>query len=165
MLRQTILKRFTIAKSLAAIAVAAILWSCTVAIWQSIGVRAHYARQLETRIEQLYAKRPENLTVEQWNCLVDWTCNLHGNSLVAFECNTGEIIAFESRLSEALSGTVDASTIEWIWDEYAKLCHAGQSYQRFRLMVNENLARLDSPVMLESHMHNVADNHRLQRSP
>jgi hypothetical protein len=165
MLRHYILKRFTVSKLFAAIAVAAILWSCTVAMWQSVVVRTHYARRLETHIHQLYAKRPENLSAEQWNCLVDWTCGLHGNSLIVFECNTGQIVALERRMCETLSGTVDASTIEWIWDEYAKLCPAGLSYQRFRLMVNESLAGLDSPVFLESHMHDVADNQRLQRSP
>jgi hypothetical protein len=149
-------ERFSLKTLLAAVASFAV---CVVAVQQSIVGRSHYARKLEAHIDGLYAKKPGNLTPAQWQCMVDWTRNLHGNSLVAFQTSTRDIAVFEQRIDRGLSGKVDAATIEWIWDEYANVCPGGQKYQRFRTMVNENLVALKSPVLLEPPMPDL-DNSR-----
>ncbi len=138
-------KRFGLKALLAAVAFFAF---CCVAVQQSIVGRTHYARKLEAHIDGLYVKKPSGLNPAQWQCMVDWTRNLHGNSLIAFQTSTRDISAFEARIKKGVSGEVDAATIEWIWDEYANVCPGGERYQRFRIMVNETLA-LKSPVLLE----------------
>ncbi len=142
-------KRFSLKTLFAATVFIAVCCASAVAVRRSIVGRTHYSRRLETQIEGLYAKQPQNLNAAQWHCMVYWTRNLHGNSLIAFQTSTAQIASFESRINERLSGKVDATTIEWIWDEYANVCPGGRNYQRFRLMVNENLAALKSPVLLE----------------
>lgn len=67
---------------------------------------------------------------------------------VAFQTSVSEIIALESRIEKQLAGHVDADTIEWLWDEYAKACRGGREYQRFRQSLNESLVALKSPVLI-----------------
>lgn len=141
--------RYRLKTLLAATAICAICLAAVVAIRQSVVGRVRYARRLEAQIESLRARQPGNLNAAQWNCLVDWTRNLHGNSLIAFQTSTGQIAAFESRVRRRLAGTVDASTVEWLWDEYAEVCPGGLAYQRFRALANEELTALKSPVLLE----------------
>ncbi len=129
-------KRFGLKAIFASVAVVAL---CCMAVQQSIIGRIHYARKLEAHIGSLAAKKPSNLTPDQWRCMVDWTRNLHGNSLIAFQTSTRDIAAFEARIGKGLSGNVDTATIEWIWDEYAHVCPGGKNYQSFRVMVNEEL--------------------------
>ncbi len=142
-------RQFSLKTLLAATAFVAFCCLLAMAWEQSILGRTRYSRRLENHIEQLRTKQPKNLTAAQWGCMVDWTQNLHGNSLIAFQTSTSEIAAFESRVDERLSGKVDAATIEWIWDEYADVCSGGRDYQRFRLMVNESLVALKSPALLD----------------
>ena len=142
-------KKFSLKTLLAAVAFVALCCACVVAAQQSIIGRTHYAKKLESHIDGLYAKKPSGLNPAQWQCLVDWTRNLHGNSLIAFQTSTRDISEFEARIEKGVSGKVDAATIEWIWDEYANVCSGGEKYQRFRIMVNESLVALKSPVLLE----------------
>ncbi len=143
-------KRFGIRALLVTTSLFAIFCAAIVAVRQSIVGRVQSSQRLGTLIDGLYLRQPKDLTVAQWRCMVSWTLNLHGNSLIAHQTTTREIIAFETRFEKQLLGHVDADTIEWIWDEYAKICRGGQNYQRFRLMLNEELVALKSPVLLES---------------
>lgn len=142
-------KRFRLKTFIAVVTFFAFCCVCLVALEQSIVGRTHYARKLEAHIDGLIAKRPSNLSSAQWQCMINWTRNLHGNSLIAFQVSTRDIAAFEVRVGKKLSGNVDAATIEWIWDEYAKICPGGQKYQRFRIMMNKALIHLNSPELLE----------------
>jgi hypothetical protein len=141
--------QFTLKTLLTTTAIIAVCCAAAVAIKQSIVGRNHYASKLGVHIDSLYGRRPANLNAARWDCMVDWTHNLHCNSLIAFQTSTAEIASFEARLDERLSGKVDVATIEWIWDEYANVCRGGQAYQRFRLSANEDLIGLKSPVLLE----------------
>ena len=142
-------KRFSIKMLLATVTFFAICSATAVAVRHSIIGRNQYALRLEAHIDGLYAKKPSGLNRAQWQCMVDWTRNLHGNSLIAFQTSYRDITAFEARIKQRVSGRVDAGTIEWIWDEYAKVCPGGRNYQRLRIHVNENLVALESPVLLE----------------
>ena len=139
---------FSLRKLLFATACIAVLFSCAIAIDRSIIGRSRVADRIATRIEAMSAAKPANLTAQQWQILVDWTRNLHGNSLLQFQTTASQIRVFESRLNDRLDQSVDADTIEWIWDEYANACDGGRKYQRFRLMVNESLVSCNSPVLL-----------------
>lgn len=91
-------KRFTLKTLLVSVAFVALCCASVVAVRESIIGRTHYARKLEAHIDGLYAKKPSNLTNQQWECMVDWTRNLHGNSLIAFQTDTRGIAVFESRI-------------------------------------------------------------------
>jgi hypothetical protein len=119
-----------------------------VALRHSVLGRIQDARRLDSLIDALYARQPANLDTTQWKCMVDWTKNLHGNSLIAYQTSASEIIALESRIEKQFAGHVDADTIEWLWDEYAKACPGGREYQRFRQSLNESLVALKSPVLI-----------------
>ncbi|MDM4016811.1 hypothetical protein [Roseiconus lacunae] len=141
--------QFSLRKLLITTALAATCFALIVAWHHSIMGRVRYARRLESHIESLRGRRPSQLTISQWDCMVDWTRNLHGNSLIAFQTSTPQLAKFEARVAARLAGNVDANTIEWLWDEYAGVCPGGQNYQRFRLMVNDSLAALNSPSRLD----------------
>lgn len=142
-------KRFGTRTLLVLMSMIALCCAAVVAVQQSIVGRVQVSRRIEAMIDGLQLRRPNSLNAAQWRCLVDWTRNLHGNSLIAHQSSWSQIIGFEARLKGKLSGDVDAETIEWIWDEYAIVCPGGQKYQRFRVMVNEELIAHKSPVLLE----------------
>jgi hypothetical protein len=130
------------------IAIVAIGCMGLVALRHSVLDRIQDARRLDSLLDALYARQPANLNTTQWKCMVDWTKNLHGNSLIAYQTSVSEIIALESRIEKRLAGHVDADTIEWLWDEYAKACPGGRRYQRFRPSLNDSLVALKSPVLI-----------------
>lgn len=142
-------KRFGTRTLLAIIAIVALCSAAFVAVQQSIIGRVQVARRIEIMISDLQLQQPQGLHAAQWNSMVFWTLNLHHNNLIAYQTSFSQIEDFESRLKDRLSENVDAETIEWIWDEYAKVCPGGQRYQRFRVMVNEELTAHKSPVLLE----------------
>lgn len=121
-----------------------------VAISAVLAIYAHFERQwfsplrrshqITDAIESLRARRPSDVTPEAWQAAVDWTRNLHGNSLVPFEASDQQIKVFQEDLNERLAKQVDLDTIYWIWDAYAKLTPAGKRYQRFRSQMNEEIA-------------------------
>lgn len=115
----------------------------------SIVGRTQYSRRIETHIESMAGRCPNDLTAAQWRTMVDWTRNLHANSLLPFQTNLREIREFETRIGDRLKGSIDAGTIEWLWDQYAEVCQGGADYQRFRLQVNAELTAHNSPVLLE----------------
>lgn len=142
-------KRFGTRTLLTIMAIVAICCAAVVAVQQSIIGRVQVARRIEIMISDLQLQQPKGLNAAQWRCMVDWTRTLHGNSLIAYQTSFSQIVDFESRLKDRLSGNVDAETIEWIWDEYAKVCPGGERYQRFRLLVNKDFTAHNSPVLLE----------------
>lgn len=96
-------------------------------------------RQIEQQIDLLAKLRPPEMTREQWTSAVAWTRNLHGNSLISFQCDSATLSDFRDRMAERFAGRVDMSTILWIWDEYARACPGGANYQRFRPMMLEEI--------------------------
>lgn len=142
--------RFSLRKLFAATLVFSLLFAMALAAKRSIIGRSRVSRRIEAQLESMASAKPADFNAKQWQVMVDWTRNLHGNSLLAFQTSLSEITAFESRLNERLDGTVDASTIEWIWDKYDRVFDGGHQYQRFLLQVNAELAAHNSPVMLES---------------
>jgi hypothetical protein len=96
--------------------------------------------KIEAHIDSLALRRPPELTRQQWESAVAWTSNLHGNSLLRFQTDTPALRQFEQRLSEKLKGKVNLETIDWIWAEYARACPGGANYQRFKPMMQDEIA-------------------------
>ncbi len=66
--------------------------------------------------------------------LVGWTTNLHANSAAANQwVDRGEIWPFVEELERRLQETVTVATVDWIWDEYARITTGGRLYgERYR---------------------------------
>jgi hypothetical protein len=97
-------------------------------------------RSVEERIIRLADKRPADVSPNQWAYYLYWTWNLH--------CNYGAIRwlpqedqgRFLSEFDRRLSGKVDLTTIDWIWDEYVKHSPGSIHYSdRFRPTNPENI--------------------------
>lgn len=97
-------------------------------------------RSIRMLIVEMQARRPPELTPLQWENAVGWTINLHSNSLLPFQADVPTMRAFEMRLSKKLEGNVNLATIDWIWDEYARICPGGAEYQKYRAIMNEHVA-------------------------
>ena len=101
-------------------------------------VRSHsiWSRRVRADIEMLAHKRPPKVTKGQWEFVLGWTMNLHGNcgsiwSAVEPEWQDGFAVEFERRLA----GSLTLADIEWVWDQYARHTTYGQSYSdRWRPM-------------------------------
>jgi hypothetical protein len=98
--------------------------------------------RIDELIGSLAARRPAGITRGQWSSAVGWTHNLHHNSLLMFQTDVATMAAFEKRLQTRLDGKVDMETIDWIWNEYAKTCPGGESYQRCKPLMLEEMARV-----------------------
>jgi hypothetical protein len=66
--------------------------------------------------------------------LVGWTINLHANSAAANQwVDRGEIWPFVEELERRLQEPVTVATVDWIWDEYARITTGGRLYgERYR---------------------------------
>jgi len=96
------------------------------------------AARIRELIYSLVARRPENMTVRQWDSAVAWTNNLHANSLVWGFKNAPAIRNLRLQFESKLDGEVTMGTIIWIWDQYAVLCPLGARYQQWRkIMLDE----------------------------
>jgi hypothetical protein len=92
-------------------------------------------------IWQLADHRPADMTRKQWESAVSWTNNLDGNSLT-FLAPAESLRKLRLEIKSRLDDTdrpVDMETIHWIWDSYARLCPAGERYQRFRKQMTDEI--------------------------
>jgi len=93
-----------------------------------------WSQRIQDGILSLPAKRPPDIPLGEWDLMVGWTMNLHANCgdsrvWVSRDQRYAFLEAFERRLQEP----VDATTIDWIWDEYARNSKWGPSYSdRYR---------------------------------
>jgi hypothetical protein len=112
-----------------------------VAFWFGVyePIRRHkdFCTATREELETLAKKRPPDFTREQWNNIVGWTINAHGNTVVATWPRWGsriprtEMDRFLAELRRRLSGPVDLATIDWIWDEFERLApELGPQYSR-----------------------------------
>lgn len=105
-----------------------------------INRRRAVSREIEGTIRSLVSRRPSGVTRGKWGSAVAWTLNLHGNSLIWVETEEATLRRFQGSLHNKIAGIVDMATINWIWDEYTKLTPHGRSYQRFKELMDEELA-------------------------
>jgi hypothetical protein len=119
---------------------ALILVLVTLAGWYYVRQQPfRWSRVIDAHLDSLVSRRPAEMSPRQWESAVAWTGNLHANSLVAHQADGPTVAALERRIREKLAGKVDLQTIHWIWDEYARVCPGGASYQRFRPLMMEEI--------------------------
>jgi hypothetical protein len=119
-------------------------WGALVAIFGCLAVAAliFWLEQVEPRrrhqewcqrvhgeLRSLANKRPPELTREQWENVIAWTLNAHGNCLIpCWRIPSSERDRFEAELKRRLRERVDLQTIDWIWDEIVRMSPYGKTY-------------------------------------
>lgn len=98
------------------------------------------AARIRELIYSLMDRRPNDMTVRQWDSAVSYTNNLHANSLVWGFKNAPAIRHFRLRFESKLDGEVTMDTIIWIWDQYAELCPNGARYQQWRKVMLDEIS-------------------------
>ena len=88
-----------------------------------------WQRRARADLESLFTKRPAEVPPGEWEYLVGWTCNLHGNCGTHYSwVARDEMWPFLNELERRLKGPLSVATIDWIWDEYARITKGGRSY-------------------------------------
>ena len=115
----------------------------------------HEHRQWSERVRaDLYSladKRPADVPVGQWEWMVGWTLNLHGNwGVLPDWVDREQKWPFLEELERRLQGPVTVATIDWIWDEYARITKGGREYgEKYRPTRSPDLQRaepMDPPL-------------------
>ena len=108
--------------------------------WQE--AKVHYSQLVTDDVRDLGSRRPAKLTKEQWEVLIFWTNNDVGNCLpYAGMLDTRQ---FAQELHRRCAGPVDVHTIDWIWDEIARIVPRRGSYysEQYRPTLPEHLKAL-----------------------
>lgn len=109
-----------------------------VACWflalQPIREHREWYDRVQAGIHSLVDRRPADVPPGEWEFLVGWTINLHGNCGADFTgVDREQMWAFATELERRLEGPVTAATVDWIWDEYARFTRGGRVYgERYR---------------------------------
>lgn len=98
--------------------------------------------RVRSSIYTLADKRPAEVSRGQWDFMIGWTLNLHGNA--AFgprQIDSQAAAEFADELDRRLQGPMNISDIDWIWDRYESFSEGGKSYSdKYRPTRPENLA-------------------------
>src|SRR4051812_10402572 len=109
------------------LAVAGLLAATVVAAVWSFGLEPVYAHRtwsnrVRADLESLKHRRPAEVPDEEWEYMVFWTLNLHGNCGVHHTwVHSADRGPFLTELERRLKVPVEVATIDWIWDEYARI--------------------------------------------
>ncbi len=90
--------------------------------------------QARAAIYALADKRPADVQPGQWEFMIGWTLQLHGNWGTSHTwVDRDQKWPYLEELERRLQGPVSVATIDWIWDEYARITKGGRGYgERYR---------------------------------
>jgi hypothetical protein len=90
--------------------------------------------QVRVDLYALADKRPADVPPGQWEFMVGWTLHLHSNWGASHTwVDRDQMWPFLEELERRLQGPVSIGTIDWIWDEYARITKGGREYgERYR---------------------------------
>jgi hypothetical protein len=109
--------------AIVALAIAAYL----VVLYPYVSHRRWY-RAVEYRILCLAERCPKDVDRKQWAACLHMTWNLHANYGGLEYWDKPARYPFLADLDKRLRGTVDLSTIDWIWDQYCQHTTGGRWY-------------------------------------
>lgn len=124
--RAPVSPRFAGAVLLAFAVGAAVIWF----VWiRPMSAHFRWCDRVRTSLKTLAQNQPPELTHDQWEHVVSWTFNLHGNcGTIPGNVDKAWRDGFADELERRLAGLITLADIEWIWDEYAAHTKHGQSY-------------------------------------
>ena len=107
--------------------------------------QTRFTNSVQHDLESLFLKRPKDITPRQWRGVVEWTLNAQVNCLrFQKSIKREDIDRFERELKERVAGPVDLKTIDWIWDEIARISMQGKRYaETWRPTTAERLAEFE----------------------
>ena len=95
---------------------------------EPIRVHRDWDKRVQQDIRALAGKRPQEVPKGQWEFMVGWTWQMHGNcGSIHGLVEPGWREGFAAELERRLAGPMTAADIDWIWDEYAAHTKGGQS--------------------------------------
>ena len=128
-----------------------ILVALSMALWRwKIEPIQHHGRlfnHARVSIENLVLHRPPGVTRAQWQYVVGWTLNAHGNCCSFYGAvDLDGLARFSRELDDRIErDSVDMGTIDWIWDQYERISRVGPEYsRRFRPTRPDRLAEATS---------------------
>ena len=115
------------------VAVVLVLGGAAAAFWlvalEPIREHGRWFDQVRADLYALANKRPADVPPGQWEFMVGWTINLHGNWGASHTwVDREQMWPFLEELERRLQGPVNVATIDWIWDEYARFTKGGREY-------------------------------------
>ncbi len=104
-----------------------------------------WSDRVDANLESLIDKRPADVPPGQWKFMIHWTRNLHGNwGVLHVWVDPDQKWQFLDELERRLQGPVTVATIDWIWDEYARITKGGRSYgEKYRPTQSPDLKHAD----------------------
>ena len=88
-----------------------------------------WSDRVRAELNSLADKRPADVPPGQWKFMVGWNLNLHGNwGVLHTWVDRDQKWPFLEELERRLQGPVTVATIDWIWDEYARITKGGRGY-------------------------------------
>ena len=101
-----------------------------VLVLEPIQARQQWSNRITAALWTLPAKRPSDVPPGQWEFMVGWTMNLHSNWTWV---DPNEMWPFLEEFERRLERPLSAATIDWLWDEYARITNGGKTYSdRYR---------------------------------
>lgn len=128
--------RFSVRRMILAVAITGVVlgllaWFERAAI-KPIRDHHHWSQRVRADYDRLARIRPPGATRGQWEFLVGWTENLHGNYGGYYAIrDPARAARFADELEDRLRRPVSVATIDWIWDEYMGFSR-GRTYDRYR---------------------------------
>ena len=120
------------------LATVAVLAGAASAFWffalRPIEEHRRWHERARAGIRALADKRPADVPLGQWEFMVGWTLNLHANWGTSHTwVDREQMWPYLDELERRLQGPVGVATIDWIWDEYARITKGGRGYgERYR---------------------------------
>lgn len=124
--------QFSLRTLLIVVAVFALLLGLTVPVIKFAVLFREYrciVQQTRSKIELLSARRPPNVSPDQWQRAVDWTSNVVVQ--IYFSPDHGDLDSLKrlcKSLDKKIAGQVDLTTLQWVWDQCEKAEGFGQVY-------------------------------------
>ena len=84
---------------------------CACVIWQAHAGRGYYRQKIRGHVQSLRLNQPKSATAVLWDCTVNWTVNLHGESFLSYGADVSYVVPFEKRLRVRLHQRCDVELI------------------------------------------------------
>lgn len=121
--------RRTIAISIVVVALLAGALALYVLVYAPLAAHTQWSDRMRANLEVLRAKRPPDVSPDDWDDAVARTINLHANvGGIPGSVDLEEAGAFADELERRLLRDVTFATVDWVWDEYVRFSKIGQSY-------------------------------------
>lgn len=92
-------------------------------------IRVRLADSLLHKIDLLVLRPPDDMTELEWAMLVYYTHNLHGSAIPQQEMSIAELRSLHRDLDSMLESGPNRNSIDYLWDEYARLTEGGAWYR------------------------------------